>query len=907
MRVASDPPATEWNEPRRPGPHPPLILRSRGLFAVLDPDLGDVAPRSRKARALLAYLAVHPGEAISRERLAALLWSDRGEEQARASLRQCLYELRAIARINEALRVDASKVALAEGAVRWDLDELRAAVQGGRLEALAQWLRHRGMLEGLDGLDAEFDDWLRGERDRRARELRGLVATEAEAALARGDVAAARDLCTGFADQEPADEVVAMIGLRADAAAGDVAALRRRYHALEAALRSELDASPSPETTALFRRLLGGVAAARPVDRAELPVGEGGAAMQPPASARSPAPDRTRWRRVGLVVATLALLVAIGAVWSLWPRGAPPLARRPTVVAVLPFEPLTPGDAYLAEGLWEDTRGELSRNPALRVIGRTTAKAYAGRRLAPQAYRDKLGAAFLLDGSVRRAGERVRVNVNLVRTADGVGVWDASFDARLGDALALQQAIARGIEGRLRARLAPGGGTRAEQISTSPEVYALFSEARALTRLRERAAALRAITLLRRAVALDPNFAPAWAALGVALRLNGGGPAGNAAEHDEALASIRRALALAPNLAQAHAARALIEGEGSPAAGGWLARAVALDPGNAEAWMWLGNNRAMRFRRDEARRAYWRSVEIDPLWPTAVSNLAMLLADLGDSRGIDRLAARVGRAGAPRELLLSIGFEAARARGDHSAAVAPLLAFRRANAGRPRGAVDWQLGEGLTALGYVDEAARLLSLPGWFVPVVRGEAPPPAAIDGQRVEARDFWLDLFVANFGSRALLNLGRRDELLARYREGFRTPEDAVAALRRTGALVSLAPTLAPALRGSDRPADADYLLAAAERQVETSLARAPGHRALSWALGRIRVAQGREGEGLRLIERAAAAGWLPDGAIDALDIAHDPSLRPLAGTPRFEAVRRRILAHIERERAELGPVRI
>lgn len=878
-----------------------LVLRSRGMFAVLDAGGGDLTPRSRKGRALLVYLAAHPGEKLPRERLSTLLWSDRGEEQARHSLRQCLHELRRIEPVHRALRDAPTWIALDEGAIRWDADQVGQAVREGAPDTLLQWLRRDGhILGGLDGIDTEFDDWLRGERERRLRELRALVVTAAEAALARGQIAVARDLCTCFADHEPTDEAAAIVGMMADARAGDVAALRRRYRGLEAALLAELDAPVAPETSALFEHLVAMPAASRVTARSP-PAQMANAAVA--AIPQSPQPRVTANRtRRNLALIALLLLAASGALWALWRPGVRPPAAGPTLIAVLPFAPLTRGDGLLADGLWEDTRAAIARNPEFRVLGRTTATELAGRGLAPRWYRDNLGVAYLLDGTVRRAGERVRVSVSLVRTDDGISVWDSSLDGRIGDGLALQYAIAREIEGRIRGRLAPGGGARPEQISTSPEVYALFTEARILLRARETAAAQRATVLLERAVAQDPNFAPAWASLGLALRFGNFGPAGGADRQAASAAHVRRALALAPNLAQAHAALAMIEGEGSPTAEASLERAVALDPGHAEAWLWLGNNRAQQYRRREAAAAYLRAVEIDPLLPPALVNSARLFTDLEDAAAIDRLAARAERAGG-RELQIWIRAEAALERGDHSAALASLLALRRGGAGRWGGSADDALLIGLTGLGYFDEAARLAGLPDWFSPVMHARAMPPMRLDRTAIGPRDFWLHPYFAAFASRAMLARRRGDEVVELYRRGFESRDDAVATLQRAGTLVPLAPTIAVALRASGNEGDAEYLLAAAERQVRARLANAPGHRHLLWELGLVRAAGGQGDEGVRLIEQAVARGWFPDGRLYALDIVHEPSLSAFTNDRRFHQVRRRVLARIDRERAELG----
>lgn len=211
-----------------------------------------------------------------------------------------------------------------------------------------------------------------------------------------------------------------------------------------------------------------------------------------------------------LLAAFLLLVAAVGAL-LLIPRIMGGGDERPRV-AVLPFEGIGTSHNGLVEGMWEDTRQALSRNPQLLVLGPHTSQEISKQGSG----RAKRAADYLLGASVRTAGDRIRVSTSLVRTKDGVQIWSQLFDRRLDDVFALQAEIAQQIEGRIRGRLARGGGVLPEHIATSGEVYLLYSEARAAIRRRESSSYLAAYRQLEQVVKMDPNFAPGWATLSVA-------------------------------------------------------------------------------------------------------------------------------------------------------------------------------------------------------------------------------------------------------------------------------------------------------------------------------------------------------------------------------------------------------
>src|SRR4051812_25649830 len=171
-------------------------LRCWGDFALTDcADGADIKPRGRKARALLAYLALHRGKPISRERLTGLLWGDRGEEQARASLRQAILELKPISNVSDGiLEIDRDHLAVRQGAFLTDIDEMNAAKEAGNFTQLLELLPDRDdrLFTNLDAIDEGFDHWLAIERSRQQDLLVTLIADASAAALTQGQTRHAR-------------------------------------------------------------------------------------------------------------------------------------------------------------------------------------------------------------------------------------------------------------------------------------------------------------------------------------------------------------------------------------------------------------------------------------------------------------------------------------------------------------------------------------------------------------------------------------------------------------------------------------------------------------------------------------------------------------------------------------------
>jgi TolB-like protein len=319
---------------------------------------------------------------------------------------------------------------------------------------------------------------------------------------------------------------------------------------------------------------------------------------------------------------------APGAGTSRAPDPAPtPASAVPGSLAVLPFVDRSPGRdfGFLGDGMAEDLISGLARIPGLRVVSRTSSFAFRAESLDVREIGERLGVAFVLEGSVQVTGERLRMTVRLVDVADGYTTWSATLSRRVDDLFLLQEELAQSILEALRWRLSPGQvpapAERAEdrllQSSTrSVQAYSRYLRGRARWNERTPHALRRAILHFEAATAEDPGFARAWAGLADAhaILVDHGlvDPAqGLALARDAA----SRALQLGADLAEAHTSAGLVHQlewrwDAAEAA---LRRANSLDPTYSVARHRLALLLAWRGRFDESREQIGRASELDPV------------------------------------------------------------------------------------------------------------------------------------------------------------------------------------------------------------------------------------------------------------------------------------------------------
>jgi TolB-like protein len=225
-------------------------------------------------------------------------------------------------------------------------------------------------------------------------------------------------------------------------------------------------------------------------------------------------------------------------------RGALPVSVTGPSIAVLPFLDMSPGhdQEYFSDGLAEELINQLSQLPGLRVIGRASSFTFKGKSEDPRAIGESLGVDNILEGSVRKAGERLRITTQLINPRDGTSLWSATYERSLGDIFAIQEDIARTVASTLRvsigARDLRAGGT------SNLEAYDAF--------LRGLSYGPDSVTNLERAVELDPHFTAAWMTLCQFSVGKAFTDAGHRAEWNEkAEAAENRVLALAPGSREA--------------------------------------------------------------------------------------------------------------------------------------------------------------------------------------------------------------------------------------------------------------------------------------------------------------------------------------------------------------------
>jgi adenylate cyclase len=227
-------------------------------------------------------------------------------------------------------------------------------------------------------------------------------------------------------------------------------------------------------------------------------------------------------------------------------------------IAVLPFVNMS-ADAeqeYFSDGLSEELINQLAQINALRVAGRTSSFAFKNKTLDFVEIGTKLGVRYVLEGSVRKAGKRLRITAQLIKCADGFHLWSERFDRDLDDVFAIQDEIAQAVADKLRVTFGVGI-TRTPGGTENAEAYDLMLRARSLVRRRQAGDADRAVGMLRKALELDPRFALGWNVLGNALTsVLTFGPE-NPHEHRKQIEdALGRSVALAPDLWTGHEAHA---------------------------------------------------------------------------------------------------------------------------------------------------------------------------------------------------------------------------------------------------------------------------------------------------------------------------------------------------------------
>lgn len=543
-----------------------------------------------KRAALLAYLALaSPRGPHRRDTLLALFWPEQDAEHARNALSQAVHFLRRSLGGEALVAGNGDGLALESKDFWCDVVAFEEALDAGRLfDALD--LYRGDLLEGFHVADApEFDQWLEAERarlrDRYGKALEA-VAEEREAA---GDHQFAVRLWRRLASRDLYSSRIALRLMRALATAGDPGGAICHARAHEALLRKELEVAPDREVMALVKQLQSAVTSEeyrQPIQTAE------------PIS-----------------------------------RDAETRPSRPRAsIAVLPFLNMSPAreDEYFSEGMTEEILNALTKVPGLKVASRTSALAFHRMNLDIGSIAERLGVRAVVEGSVRRAGDRVRITAQLINAADGYHLWSETYDRTVADVFAVQDEISHAIVEALELRLAKKADTALVRSGTSNvEAYELYLKGRFFWNIRTPESLQKGINCFEQAVAADPGYALPYSGIADSyhlLAVYGMMRAEDA--YPTAKAAALRALEINQHMAEGHSSLACVafsyEHE-------WLVSerefktAIQLDPSYVPAHHWYSWFLIAMNRRDEAAEVIRRAVELEPLSPIILARAGHIL------------------------------------------------------------------------------------------------------------------------------------------------------------------------------------------------------------------------------------------------------------------------------------------
>jgi DNA-binding SARP family transcriptional activator/TolB-like protein/Tfp pilus assembly protein PilF len=601
---------------------PAFAVEVFGELRIAGPGAAPVGIRAKKLRALAGFLCLQADGAAPRDALADLLWSDRGPEQARASFRQALQELRRLgaAEGGAMFVVSRSHVALDPAQVASDVRAFRAIESapddpGAADACMALW---RGaLLAQLDGLDPAFDAWLRTERTAWEQRFVDLLDAMAAAAEKRGDAALTRSLAQKMLAIDASRESAHRSLMMADLHDGAPASALRRFEALRRYLADEFQTHPAAQTRALAEAIRAGDLAAAARAAGAPPV-----RLAPAPQPAAPAPP---------------------------PAAAGPEHARPTLV-VLPFRNVSadPEADYVCEGLADELTLALSRMREFRVLSRRTGATLAADPGSFEEAARRHGIDYTVSASVWKVGGTLRVNVGISHSRTNTLIWGERLDYQDFSASAFEYVLAR-ILGAVMPSVERDFMTRprAADDAAHREAYDLYLKGKHLIfhgLTVETAPECKA--LLERAVALNPDLSVAYHHLvriynTDTLETTAGGDL--SVQRERALRFARKGLELDPSDPHAYISV------------GWchlwrrefrearlhFERAVALRPYDADRLTDLATGMSMLGDQDAAEDLMKRAMEMNPLYPQIylmdLAEIRLFKRDFDSARALMRM------------------------------------------------------------------------------------------------------------------------------------------------------------------------------------------------------------------------------------------------------------------------------
>lgn len=600
-----------------------MRLRLLGGAEVITADGQDITPPGKKLRALIACLALAPKAGWPRERLTALLWGDRDEEQARASLRQALAELRRSFGDPSPIDSDRERVKLRSDFISVDALEFVRLAEAGDAEAAAK-LYLGPLLDGISLPNDAFNEWLFVERNRLHHRAIDVLAALVASQTGKSALMTAQRL-----DQlDPLREETQRTLMRLYAGLGQRAQALRQFELCRERLQRELGIEPESETKQLYRSIQNSSADAADSAAIEAPKerplpASASAIEATPAVVRSaslrPWSVRTRALEIAFVLALLPVLSM--TVWQFSPKARSGITKPS--IAVLPFENLS-ADAeqgYLADGFTQELITEFARNGELAVIAQHTSASFRGKNRKAGDVAQELGVRYVLEGSLRRTGETLRLTARLLDGATGRHMWAERYDIRAADIVATQDQIVRLVAGSFFAKVRDTEETGTlRHPPDSLDVYELTLRGAALKHQFTADGFRAGRAALQRAIELEKDYAPAYAFLGYLDTIDAvSNFTGEKrfADLDAAIALLRTAIRLDPGMAYAYQGMsfALAMQRDPLAALEYAKKAVSLGPSDADNLLFLGRELASNGRYMEAISAGEQAFLLNPVPP----------------------------------------------------------------------------------------------------------------------------------------------------------------------------------------------------------------------------------------------------------------------------------------------------
>jgi TolB-like protein/DNA-binding SARP family transcriptional activator len=562
----------------------------------------DILLRNRKTRAILAILSLADGKRVSRSRLTGLLWDQSDDAQARMSLRHALSELN---------RLVNSRV---PNLIEIDRESVRLNVEMCWIDAFAPVTEFERLLDDFDGVSSPFDDWLATERMKfqdRARtsleqDLQRLVEEDAPPEL---QAAGARKLI----NFDPTHEAAVRCLMTAFVKMGDRAQAIREYERCRQELQTKVGLPPSQETAALYEaiRLAASNVGAAALQHPPLPADVGG--LKPP-----------------------ELITGHSA----------GLGSQPSI-AVLPFRNLSvePGHDYAVEGLVEDLIESLSHVPSFFVISRLSTLAFRDQHRLPQEIGEMLDVRYIISGSMRVAGDRLRLTVELTDTQNGAVLWSSKLDERFFDMFEVQGRLAEAIVARVAPHLRSAEVARVSiKRPEQQDAYDLLLRGQEHMHNPAQAVFETAGPLFEAAIEREPRnaMALAWKAYWHVLRVGQGWSIDQAHDTSEADRFAARAMESGPMEAMAFAVHGHVTAylhKDFDTAVESFENALQINPNSARAWLWNAATHAWMGKGAQAVEMVDRAIALSPYDPLAYaySGIAALayLADRQYARAIE--------------------------------------------------------------------------------------------------------------------------------------------------------------------------------------------------------------------------------------------------------------------------------